>query len=66
VVWVAEFHRHILLASSGDCLKIEVVCIFGNCIHTRLFDVSAEGDNFSAFELKMKSRNGRGIGFGME
>jgi hypothetical protein len=28
VVWVAVFQRNILLASSGGCLKMEVVCFF--------------------------------------
>jgi len=28
VVWGAVFPRNILLASSGGCLKLEVVCLF--------------------------------------
>jgi hypothetical protein len=55
MVWVAVFQRDILFASSGGCLKVEVVCFLGNRIHTRLFGVSAEGHKFNVFGLKIRA-----------
>jgi hypothetical protein len=60
VVWVAVFQRNILLASLAGCLKMKVVCFFGNSIHATLFGVGEEGHSFIAFWIENEVMKWRG------
>jgi len=51
VVWVAVFQGNLLLASSGSCLKMEVVCFF----RTVSISDDVEGHHFNAFGMEMRS-----------
>ena len=51
MIWETVFQRNLLLASSGGCLKMEVVCFF----RTVSISDDVEGHHFNAFGMEMRS-----------
>ena len=62
VVWVAVFQRSILIVSWGDCLKVDVVCLF-RLVFIPDYLVSVWKDTISMLSVSNDVMKWRGDGF---